>query len=997
MAGSGLTFLGAAATLGVATPEHWLAAASSSLLTGAGALFLNELHKSYHDQDDEEKARRNHLIRRGMARALRDALLDARTELAADLPSNLRESFFRYWPDLLHRAQTDDEAVELVFPLDRSEDQWNLLNRYSDDLQAAELAADPVERQARLYKRELQDQEALAALLCRFPLGNSHSRVIRLFTQTLQDRWSKEDSLALASRLLPRYRVFFAVIFSEDGPASRAIEYKSQKFTRRQLEEIQICVQAGIDSLSKQIAGISGQVSEVDAGVKGLTNKLDNLERQMTAMAALLAKRIASGEVPRGVVTPLNEEATIDEAVRQLPQVIEEIRESPSPVATANVEQLLAAGRLDEAAVLGQSQFDAAQQGYFERGRNFARACYDMGRINEMSFRWTAALENYRQAWTLSAQQNAKYGFKYAHFAASLNHHLEAIGVYEAILHRLADPADRAGTLNNLGSLYAHTQRYNDAGKAYIEALTLLREMTAANPAIYEPHVAMALNSLGLFYAKTQRRGDAQTAYTEALTLYRKLARINPAVYHPHAAMTINNLGMLYVDTQRHNHAQTAYTEALGLYRKLAAANPAAHEPSVAMTLNNLGLLYADTQRHNDAQTAYTEALGLYRKLAAANPAAHEPHVAMTLANFGLLYEKVQRHDDAETVYTEALKLRRRLATTNPNAYEPVVAGTLNNLGNLYGTTQRHLDAEEAFIEALALYHRLATTNPAVYEPHVAMTLNNLGVLYEDTERHADAETAYTEALTLRRKLAAINQSVYQPNVAGTLNNLGNLYVKTHRNAHAGEAYTESLTLYRKLAAANPAVHKPHIAMTLNNLGSLYADMQRPDDAGRVYIEALALYRKLAAANPAVYESNVATTLYNLGRLYANIRRPIDAEVAYTESLTLYRKLAAANPATHAVRLATTLNNLGALYWSTGKIESAEAISSEAERIATSCWKARPAAYADLLARALFLRAVFCSSSGNRAIALDYAHRALHIALDLQLRNQVEQFIKGLS
>ncbi len=84
LVGSGPTFLGAAEVIGAAPPEHWLAAASSGLSAGAGAAFLDEFRKSFHDLRDEEKARRNHLVRRGMACAFQDALLNPPLDILVD-------------------------------------------------------------------------------------------------------------------------------------------------------------------------------------------------------------------------------------------------------------------------------------------------------------------------------------------------------------------------------------------------------------------------------------------------------------------------------------------------------------------------------------------------------------------------------------------------------------------------------------------------------------------------------------------------------------------------------------------------------------------------------------------------------------------------------------------------------------------------------------------------------------------------------------------------
>ena len=247
-------------------------------------------------------------------------------------------------------------------------------------------------------------------------------------------------------------------------------------------------------------------------------------------------------------------------------------------------------------------------------------------------------------------------------------------------------------------------------------------------------------NNLANLYKDNQKTSEAEKLYREALEIYRRLAAANPAAYEPAVAMTCNNLANLYSDNQKPSEAEKLYQEALEIYRRLAAANPAAYEPDVAMTCNNLAILYKNTRNPSEAEKLYQEALEIYRCLAAANPAAYEPAVAMTCNNLANLYSVNQKPSEAEKLYLEALEIRRRLAAANPAAYESNVADTCNNLANLYKDNQKPSEAETLYQEALEIRRRLAAANPAAYEAAVAMTCYNLAILYmEKDPEKADA------------------------------------------------------------------------------------------------------------------------------------------------------------------------------------------------------------------------------------------------------------------
>jgi len=70
--------------------------------------------------------------------------------------------------------------------------------------------------------------------------------------------------------------------------------------------------------------------------------------------------------------------------------------------------------------------------------------------------------------------------------------------------------------LNNLGNRYSEVGRRADALAPTEEAVTLYRELAAANPA-FLPNLAMALNNLGNHYSEVGRRDDTETIWRAVL------------------------------------------------------------------------------------------------------------------------------------------------------------------------------------------------------------------------------------------------------------------------------------------------------------------------------------------------------------------------------------------------------------------------------------------------------------------------------------------------
>ena len=169
------------------------------------------------------------------------------------------------------------------------------------------------------------------------------------------------------------------------------------------------------------------------------------------------------------------------------------------------------------------------------------------------------------------------------------------------------------------------------------------------------------LGDIGASLAQLGERSAALSHLQQALEIYRRLADAEPAAFEPDVAMTLNNLGALLSDLGDRAGAREKYEEALEIYRRLADAEPAAFEADVAMTLNNLGNLLRDSGEPAAARERYEEALPLAR---GGEPTLH-PSI---LSNLGmLLYDSGEQRRGLERAW-EAVREIETLAADSRHA-----------------------------------------------------------------------------------------------------------------------------------------------------------------------------------------------------------------------------------------------------------------------------------------------------------------------------------------
>ena len=180
--------------------------------------------------------------------------------------------------------------------------------------------------------------------------------------------------------------------------------------------------------------------------------------------------------------------------------------------------------------------------------------------------------------------------------------------------------ADLARWRDSLGVMFSQLGRPADALPATEEAVTIRRELAAANPDRYRPDLARSLSNLGVRLSELGRPADALPATEEAVTIRRELAAANPDRYRPDLARSLDNLGVRLSELGRPADALPATEEAVTIRRELAAANPDRYRRDLAGSLSNLGVRLSELGRPADALPATEEAVTIRRELAAANP-----------------------------------------------------------------------------------------------------------------------------------------------------------------------------------------------------------------------------------------------------------------------------------------------------------------------------------------------------------------------------------------
>ncbi len=367
------------------------------------------------------------------------------------------------------------------------------------------------------------------------------------------------------------------------------------------------------------------------------------------------------------------------------------------------------------------------------------------------------------------------------------------------------------------------------------------------------PLLANARTALAIRLSDLGRREPALAAAEDAVSLYRELTAQNPDVFHPDLAVSLNNFSNMLSDLGRREPALAVAEVAASLYRELAPQRRDAFRHNLAMSLNNLANMLSALGRREPALAAADEAASLYRELAARRPDAFRPYLALALNNRANMLSALGQRERALAAAEEAASLYRELAVQRPDAFQPDLAKSLNTLATMLSALGGRERALAAADEAASLCRELAARRPDAFRPYLALSLHNLAIMLSALGGRERALAAAEEAVAIRRELAAQRSDVFQPDLAGSLNTLANRLGDLGLREPALAAAEGATSLYRELSEERPDAFRPDLAVSLNTLVKMLSALGRCDRALAPAEEAVAIRRELAAQRPELF------------------------------------------------------------------------------------------------------------------------------------------------
>jgi tetratricopeptide (TPR) repeat protein len=287
-------------------------------------------------------------------------------------------------------------------------------------------------------------------------------------------------------------------------------------------------------------------------------------------------------------------------------------------------------------------------------------------------------------------------------------------------LHALepSDVDERAGTLTELGSVFANEDKLSKAEQVYIEALTIYKQLADGKK------IALLLRHLGAVYSLQRRDDDALRVLNQAL----KLTKAHQATALE--VEVLNSFGVVYYRQGKHGKAAKFFNRALnGAYSSGVPAD-------FGELLNNLGNLYQAEHKYKEAEVFLKQAL----KRTETEVGPLHPDLTFTLASLGGLYTVTGRYADAEDQYQRALKI---LQPSQPD-FDTRVARLLHALGASYARAGKKREADAALARAaeIARLNLAQHVDMAAILEDYSASLNDQGKRKEAEELRVEAKRA---------------------------------------------------------------------------------------------------------------------------------------------------------------------------------------------------------------------------------------------------------------
>lgn len=287
-----------------------------------------------------------------------------------------------------------------------------------------------------------------------------------------------------------------------------------------------------------------------------------------------------------------------------------------------------------------------------------------IGRAYDSQGRHREAREHFERVVALLRSDETTGTVRFSEALFVLSATLESLGELEAAaricsegLERIDEPppgddkfvdphelrAQRAAGLERLASIRVASSDFEGAAQVLDEATRILRELHGEG----SDELASAHNNLGALYWHLARYEDAERSYRSALASQRALHGDR----HPSVATTLGNLAVVVKSAGRIDEAEPLYEEALEIFRHAYGES----HPLIANTLNNIARLHEARGNLEPAERLLREALEM-------RVAVHGPEhidVAAAMHNLGMLLQLREQWAEAEDLLRRAFDMRR--------------------------------------------------------------------------------------------------------------------------------------------------------------------------------------------------------------------------------------------------------------------------------------------------------------------------------------------------
>lgn len=385
-------------------------------------------------------------------------------------------------------------------------------------------------------------------------------------------------------------------------------------------------------------------------------------------------------------------------------------------------------------------------------------------------------------------------------------------------LHALKlDP--QADTWRQLGDVYLRTGKWEQAERAYQEALFLAAEPTERSRAQY---------ALGHLYTQ---RGH----YDQALPLLDN-ARQYFATLPPSKELSeiLNRTAIAY-------YWQGNYEQALNLYRESqSVAETIGDELAVASRICNIGLVYLNRGELAKAQQFLEESLQLCRQL------DHQESIANRLGNLAVVHSRRGNYMEALRLNQEALGIDQSLGNME------AVVRHYENISGDYFHLENYQEAINYCVLALKIREDMKD------QRSIAVNIGNLGILFHDLGEFLQAELCYRWALHLDF------EAVHPEAVIRHLGNLGQNLIQQGALPLAKDFTERTLQLCHKWQSTHSLpptlLRGGNIARQLGQIDKAIAFYEQAAEAARRYEQPVISASALAQLVPLLVNQKKMTS-----------------------------------------------------------------------------------------------------------------------------------------